>query len=318
MFVLSVSLCASQMNPAHNREAVAIGFPQARTFAPYVDVTNEDLHLVSLARASGVRHFMLSFLTARRGSCELRWGGYLPLAHEDSITAQILDLRNNGGDAAIALGGEVGRELAQTCKDAAQLRKEYQAVLNKYRVRQLDFDIEAGGAKDMASIDRRNLVLSALQKANPDLQISFTLAATPDGLTPEGMNLLRNAKQRGVKIALVNIMAMNYGGSAPSKEMARNAISAALKTAAQMKSMGLNTGLGITVMIGRNNVKGEVFTLADARELTAFARTHAEVRMLSMWSLGRDRSCPKGTSVSPACSGVPQKPFDFAHIFEDF
>ncbi len=310
----------SQVRPNSRYEGIARPPSQLRIFAPYLDVDSVEQHLSELARASGATHFVLSFLTSGRHGCQLRWGGSVPLARDHSIARQIIELRDAGGDVSIAFGGEIGKELAQACKDPALLQEEYQEVIDKYGVRRLDFDIEAGGIKDAAAINRRNIVLRRLQIANPDLAISFTLAVSPDGLLPEGVALLKNAEQHGVKIDLVNIMAMNYGESARSKNMGQNAITATKNTTQQLKSIGLkDVGLGVTVMIGRNNLRPEIFTLADARVLTAFVRVHPEIRLLSIWSVGRDRSCRGGARlISPACSGVPQEPFEFTHILQRF
>jgi chitinase len=75
--------------------------------------------------------------------------------------------------------------------------------------------------------------------------------------------------------------------------------------------------MGATPMIGQNDVAGEVFTVADARALNAFAIDKGLAR-LSMWSLNRDRTCganyPDVTTVSNSCSGVDQGDETFATI----
>ena len=60
-------------------------------------------------------------------------------------------------------------------------------------------------------------------------------------------------------------------------------------------------------MIGQNDVDGEVFTLADAEALTAFAKANGLGRV-SMWSLNRDTACSASFADvavhSNTCSGV--------------
>jgi chitinase len=79
--------------------------------------------------------------------------------------------------------------------------------------------------------------------------------------------------------------------------------------------------IGITPMIGRNDVSSEVFTAKDAHELLRFARGRG-IGSLSLWSLARDRGCPNGGASRPmaqdTCSGVSQTPFEFTHLFERF
>ena len=65
--------------------------------------------------------------------------------------------------------------------------------------------------------------------------------------------------------------------------------------------------VGITVMIGQNDVPAEQFTTADARTVDDFARTMG-AGLLSMWSLNRDAPCAPPlpvvvTKVQTSCSG---------------
>ena len=96
-------------------------------------------------------------------------------------------------------------------------------------------------------------------------------------------------------------------------------------THAQLESVGLAHGsqaawsrLGVTVMIGVNDVPGEVFTLADARKLTAFAASR-HVARVSTWSINRDAPCGSVFAqtgvLSNTCSGVVQRPLQFTRIF---
>jgi hypothetical protein len=72
-------------------------------------------------------------------------------------------------------------------------------------------------------------------------------------------------------------------------------------------------------MIGQNDIPGEVFTTADAQQLTDFARTK-HLGRLAMWSANRDSQCSGGvkTSVDNLCSGVLQTPNQFASTFGRF
>ena len=122
--------------------------------------------------------------------------------------------------------------------------------------------------------------------------------------------------QNGIKVCVVNVMAMDYGSSVPPGQMGKAAISASQATEKQVTSIGLSTKIGITPMIGQNDLPGEIFSLDDARSLVAFAKQNSYVSMLSMWSLGRDKPCDTGTggSVSPTCSSISQQQYDFVKI----
>ena len=70
--------------------------------------------------------------------------------------------------------------------------------------------------------------------------------------------------------------------------------------------------IAVTPMIGVNDVSDEIFTLADARQLEAFAASK-HLAWLSMWSATRDTRCSGGaqTSARPMCSSVAQSPGAF-------
>jgi chitinase len=73
--------------------------------------------------------------------------------------------------------------------------------------------------------------------------------------------------------------------------------------------------IGLTPMIGLNDVHPEVFTLEDAEAVTAFAREN-RIRRIAMWSLGRDQECVSQQKIiSDRCSGMVQEPFAYSAIF---
>ena len=129
----------------------------------------------------------------------------------------------------------------KSVRDAASLQTAYQTVIDAYQVTHIDIDLEQAAVAD-ANVDKRNQALAALQKANPGLSISYTLPATPDGLTTDDKNLLTNALKDGVKVDIVNIMAMDYYGSAKSLEEGDNAVSAAKATESQLPQLGFRPG----------------------------------------------------------------------------
>ena len=74
--------------------------------------------------------------------------------------------------------------------------------------------------------------------------------------------------------------------------------------------------IGLTPMIGRNDLPGEIFELDAARGLKDYA-VELGVQRLSMWSLNRDAPCPsseQGQDASFTCSGVDQGTTRFADL----
>ena len=289
----------------------------AAGFAPYVDTSLfPPFSLTSTAQQTGVKQFNLAFVVAGgSGGCTPEWGGVTPIG-SDPVAAQIGALRAMGGDVRISFGGEAGSELAETCTSVSQLQAAYQQVISAYDVNKLDFDIEGAAIANTAANNRRDQALAALQQQDKGLQISFTLPVLPSGLTSDGVAVLTGAAQAGVQISAVNVMAMDYGDGAapnPAGNMGTFAIDAATATDAQVASvLGISDAaawpkIAVTPMIGVNDTSDEIFTIANAQQLVAFAASK-HLAWLSMWSAARDQQCPGGAqpSAEPTCSSIVQ------------
>lgn len=300
--------------------AEAGAFPDTdRSFSPYVDMsltTSQDLvHMVSDA---GLESVTLAFVLSS-GRDTIGWGGTGTIANDalpngTTISSVVDELHAMGVDVSISFGGANGQEAAQTFSSAEALQAAYQSVIDRYGVTHLDFDIEGAAIANDGANALRNAALADLQQANPGLEVSFTLPVLTDGLTQDGIDLLKSAKEAGVDISTVNIMAMDYGAYYDSGDMGDDAISATEATLAQLRDIGIGADIVITPMIGINDVTSEVFTLEDAHQLVDYAQSNGDVAGISMWSLGRDNGDTVG-HVSPVGSGIEQADYEFAKIF---
>jgi len=310
---------SASSSPNSSAGAPAAG---AAGFAPYVDTSLfPPFSLVSTAQATGVKQFNLAFVVAGGSSgCTPEWGGVTAIG-ADPVAAQIGALRAIGGDVRISFGGQAGSELAITCTSAAQLEAAYQQVISAYDVNKIDFDVEGAAVDNTAANARRDQALAALQARDPGLQVSFTLPVLPSGLTSDGDAVLTGAVAAGVRISAVNVMAMDYGDGAapnPSGQMGTFAIDAATATDAQVASaMGISddaawSKVAVTPMIGVNDTSDEIFTVANAQQLAAFAASK-HLAWLSMWSAARDTQCAGGAQsfASPTCSSIVQSAGQF-------
>ncbi|MGU4876471.1 glycosyl hydrolase family 18 protein, partial [Escherichia coli] len=126
-------------------------------------------------------------------------------------------LREAGGDVMLSIGGANNAPLAASCKNVDDLMQHYYDIVDNLNLRVLDFDIEGTWVADQASIERRNLAVKKVQdkwkSEGKDIAIWYTLLILPTGLTPEGMNVLSDAKAKGVELAGVNVMTMDYGNA---------------------------------------------------------------------------------------------------------
>src|SRR5271165_1542451 len=289
----------------------------SRMFAPYVDMSKLVNSLPQVQAASGIKTFTLAFIVSGN-PCTPAWGGTVHISADATIADGIAKLRASGGDVLIAFGGYDGTDLGQSCPDVPSLKAAYQTVIDKYKVKMLDFDVEHTAIEDPVSIDRRSEALKDLAAANPGLQINYTLPATPAGLTDLSVNVIKSAVRYGTPVAVVNLMAMDYGAPVPLGAMGPDAVAAASAAFCQLKSLGLNARVGITPMIGVNDSAGETFTLDDAQVVLNYAQANSNVvALLAFWSVGRDNGSCSGT-VSPLCSGIAQKDWDFSRIFQKF
>jgi chitodextrinase len=296
----------------------------AHEFSPYIDMAMPvDADLSAIAAASGIENFTLAFVLSSGSGIGWQGVGTITddtLANGTTILSQVQAIQAAGGHITISFGGAAGQEPALTATSAASLQAEYQSVIDRYHVDSLDFDIEGMAVQDQHSIALRDQALVGLKAANPELTISYTLPVLPTGLTADGVNILASAKRDGLAIDVVNIMAMDYGASVDNGgRMGHNAISAAIATEQQIAGVGLSAKIGITPMIGVNDVASEVFTLADAQALLDYARSDSNVVRLGMWSVARDNgNSPGAHYASPDSSGIVQQPYDFAAIFHQF
>ncbi len=311
-----------------------------RALVPYIDATAwPPIQFDQLTLAGGplvqpgseVRFFNLGFVVAIGTTCAPAWGGFSTLTPASGhLLDRINTLRQSGGDVMVSFGGAANVELGVACASTSALVAAYQSVIDAYALTHIDFDIEGAALADHASTDRRSVAIAQLQSTasaqGRTLRVWFTLPVLPTGLTADGLYVLSSALGHNVRIDGLNIMAMDYGDSAapnPAGNMGTYAIVSAQSAHAQLRAAAAAAGtpltpaqawrkIGITPMIGQNDVVSEVFTLADVAPLRDFAIAQ-DTGALFFWSLGRDRQCPAPTTgASPVCSGVTQSDYAFS------
>lgn len=299
-------------------------------FAGYVDVTATPSYGFEAPVSEAAKSVILSFVVAAKDKpCEPSWGTYYSMgqAGQDlDLDRRIARLIQLGGSVSVSFGGQINDELAVTCTDAAKLQASYASVVERYDLSSIDLDLEGTGLSDTAALTRRAQAIAALQAerlaADKPLGVWLTLPVAPTGLTAEGTAAVAAMLDAKVDVSGVNVMTMDFGGSKiAGTTMLEAATAAAAATHAQLATLYKDAGqelgsdslwrkIGLTPMIGQNDIVGEIFTLQDAAGLHEFAMNQGVGRM-SMWSLNRDATCgpnyPDVTRVSDSCSGVDQK-----------
>jgi chitinase len=308
----------------HTREVVW----SAHYFAPYNNDAARETDLVALSQASGARFFTLAFIESSKGkNCQATWNTRQPIG--SWMRASIDALRATGGDVRMAFGGSFNSELAVTCHSLPDLEAQYQAVIDTYNLTHIDFDIEGKTLRNTRATDRRNQAIAALQQraaqAGRRLNVSYTLPVEVTGLSQSDLNLLRDAIQNGVQVSVVNLMTMDYYSKhAQGDQMGQNAITTANSVFRQLQqlypaqsSSQLWSMIGLTPMIGVNDDTNEIFTMQDAQTVVSFARQQ-RIPQLAFWSMGRDRACTSEQTAPHGCSGVDQRPYNYAQAFAAF
>jgi len=305
-------------------------------FAGYVDATVTPQYAFESPESDAQADVVLSFVVAESAeACTPSWGAAYTLdaaAQQLDMDRRIARLRQIGGDAIVSFGGASNVELATACTDVDDLEKAYAAVVDRYDLSTIDLDIEADDLTDAVAGQRRAEALAALQAerraAGTPLAVWVTLPVAQNGLTAEGEYLVTQMLAAGVDLAGVNVMTMDYGTDLGGRSMGQVAIGALEATHTQLGELYSKAGtdltdaslwakLGATSMIGQNDIRGEVFGLADATELNTFGQ-QKQLGRLSAWSLNRDTPCGPNyldvRTVSNQCSGVDQEAGQFADL----
>ncbi|WP_042367072.1 carbohydrate binding domain-containing protein [Streptacidiphilus neutrinimicus] len=282
--------------------------------APYVDMSNGQEGLLDTAiTGHHLKAYTAAFVLGE--GCNQIWGDTLPIGADSYTDPEIAKAKSEGASLIISSGGASGEPLAWTCTTQSSIDAGYQAIINDYGVNQLDFDVEGAAVADTASAARQMQAMKDLKAANPGLTFSMTLPVLTSGLTGDGVNILKAAKNAGIRIDVVNIMAMDYYAGSGT-EMGQGAVSAAQATLAQMQSVDPGytyANLGITPMIGKND-DGSTFTLADAQTVETFAAQNG-VGRLAFWSVDRDQPCSGSANSLSTCSEISQNSLAFTDAF---
>ena len=308
-------------------------------FAPYVDMGFWEVpNLTEIAHSRGTSLLTLAFLLSTAEG-KTAWAGWDSLALDSeseravAINDSIAEFQRAGGDVMVSFGGAAGNSLAHVHaaqgKTALELAQAYVEVVNKYSLNRIDFDIEGTAITDPVSIALRSEALALFQQLRPDVEVWYTLPAVPTGLTYNGHVVIRSAMQAGVVLDGVNIMAMNFGEwAAPTtgpdaQTMGFYAIASATGAHDQLVSLYAEFGhefgwsqLGVTPMIGVNDITTQVFGVEDAKMLEEFARDNG-LGMLSMWSIARDNPGGLGQATATA-SGLDLPAGSFSAVFSDY
>ncbi|KOV62263.1 alpha-galactosidase [Streptomyces sp. MMG1121] len=269
----------------------------------------------SVMSATGVKWFTLAFVLSD-GGCTPKWDGSRPLTGGDD-QAKINAIRAAGGDVVVSVGGWSGAKLGEKCADASALAGAYQKVINAYRLKALDIDIEN---TEWSSATVRQRVVDALKTVkanNPGLKTVITFGTTTGGPDATGVDMIKRAAASGLQNDVWCVMPFDFGGGTTNMgtltTRAMEGLKARVKSAYGYSDATAYAHIGLSSMNGRTDDSGERVRVADFATMLGYAQQH-HIGRLTYWAVNRDRACGSGTD-GDSCSGVSQQAYDYLKVF---
>ncbi|GGU62029.1 hypothetical protein GCM10010211_28820 [Streptomyces albospinus] len=258
---------------------------------PYVDMTADrsGYTLSRYSRDTGIKGFALAFVGVKEGHTNFTWAGFDSYPAPDWSADEINKFRNDcGGIPVISFGGAEKILPEHSIADPKVLLEGYKKVIDGYKVRHINFDIEATVSGH--TVRERNVPLVRdLLKGYPDLRISYSLeinARDEVGIKTFGRYLLRDLQKEGIVPALVNLL-IEYLPDSPW-DSARKTMEAAhhqMRDVFKLSDEEAWLRIGACPMYGNDG--GNKWTLDDHKELRQFADRN-KIGCISGWRTNTD------------------------------
>jgi chitinase len=272
----------------------------------------------SVMSATGIKYFTLAFMLSD-GGCNPKWDGDRPLTGGDD-QAKINAIRGAGGDVIVSFGGWSGNKLGEKCSSASALAGAYQKVIDAYRLKAIDIDIEATEFSNGTVRQRVINALKTVKSNNPGIKTFITFGTTPSGPDSTGKDLITKGAAAGLDNDGWTIMPFDFGGHTgtmgAASVSAADGLKNAVKTAYGYSDTVAYSKIGISSMNGKTDEADETVTIADFQTILAYAQQH-HIARLTFWSINRDRACGGGTDAD-SCSGVSQQPYAYTKILAQY
>jgi alpha-galactosidase len=272
----------------------------------------------SVMSATGVKWFTLAFILSD-GGCSPKWDGSRPLTggtDQSGIDA----IRSAGGDVMVSVGGWSGNKLGEKCSSASALAGAYQKVINAYKLKALDIDIENTEWSNATVRQRVVDALKTVKANNPGLKTVITFGTTTSGPDSTGVDMIKRAANSGLANDVWCIMPFDFGGGTTNMgtltTQAMEGLKARVKSAYGYSDATAYAHIGLSSMNGTTDDSGERVRVADFKTMLAYAQQH-HIGRLTYWSVNRDRPCGSGTD-GDSCSGVTQQPYDYLKVFTQY
>jgi chitinase len=255
--------------------------------APYVysDVSGKK-DPVAVMKSTGVKAFTLAFIL-NKGNCSPIWdSGSL---NDGSKSSRINAIRKAGGDVVVSFGGASGNKLGNACKNETALAAAYQKVIDTYKLKAIDIDLEAGEVGQSLKVLK---ALKIVKQKNAGIETIMTLGTGTGGLVGGEAKIPGQAKSIGSPVDNWTIMPFDFSDNDSKLDHGKATISASEGLHKQLKSAlgGSDASIyamqGISSMNGRTDTGGNV-SVANFKTMLGYAQEH-HLSRFTYWELSRD------------------------------
>jgi hypothetical protein len=258
--------------------------------APYIytDVSGTK-DPVNVMKKTGVRAFTLAFIL-NKGTCSPIWDSSGTLS-DSAKSKEISAIRGAGGDVVVSFGGASGNKLGNSCSNETKLAAAYQKVIDAYKLKAIDIDLEAGEVSQSLKVLK---ALKIVKQKNPAVSAILTLGTGTTGLVGSEAKIPAQAKSIGSPVDNWTIMPFDFSGNDSGLNHGTATVSASeglhkqLKTALGGTDADIYSKQGISSMNGKTDTGGNV-TVANFDTMLAYVQQHGLTRF-TYWELSRDNS----------------------------
>ena len=210
----------------------------------------------------------------------------------------------------------IGNDLALVAKTSQDLAEKYQSVIDLYNLSSIDVDVY-GSESDSEAINKRFLALASIKEQNPELRISVTLSVNSTGFNTDSLYIFNSLLETSFVPDVINLLTLDFEGEVLTETMGSRVINAAtgVYSTIQESSLAGSIKIGISPMIGQNDVLDEIFDLTDADLVNTWAKETEWLELISFWSINRDNNLYSALSMS---SQIEQTDFGFTLLFMDW
>lgn len=296
--------------------ALAVTNWPERIVAPYLNAAAQTQDVEAAASdamlTGGISYFILSHINADAQGTP-SWLGADSL---ESRLPLVENIRANGGDVIVSFGGSHGVDLAENAETPQALAALYQSVIDMYDLSFIDVDIDGTKDENAVKIKKQAEALALLKETSKkDLKISVTLSANVNGFDVDSQFIVESFLAASFSPDLVNLLTLDFENvENPDSAMGSYVISAATGAYKALKSLNFSSSVkvGVSPMIGQNDIANEVFQLADAAQISKWAIENSWLGLISFWSIERDNGDKSGIANS---TQIDQSRYEFSQIF---